>query len=356
MIQIRPFTEGDLPGLLRLWQQTAESGEVLLKSITEADFRRLFLTRPDCPDCLPVAVDPASGDLAGFAHFVTPASFPNALPGKAYLTVLMVDSRRRHEGIGSALLSWITDQLQADTLSIASVNPVNLTWRIPDTPGHDHNNMPGLDRSCPAYDFFVKKGFRPVHTEVAMYMPLAGWQISPEIGPMQARLRESGIETGIFTRPLDLDFDGMCDRVGSEYWRDVLRTELKAWKTGEPNPDPRFWPDGRKPAGPRPLLLAVHEDRIVGFTGPVDLQSSGRGWFTGICTDPLYARRGIATVLFSLLMQAFADEGAAFTTLFTGTDNRAQRIYRAAGLRPVRAFDHMILDLSKDEQNTEEST
>ena len=24
----------------------------------------------------------------------------------------------------------------------------------------------------------------------------------------------------------------MCDSVGSEYWRDVLRTEIEAWRTG----------------------------------------------------------------------------------------------------------------------------
>jgi ribosomal protein S18 acetylase RimI-like enzyme len=70
----------------------------------------------------------------------------------------------------------------------------------------------------------------------------------------------------------------------------------------------------------------------------VDKQPSGRGWFTGICTDPLYERRGIATVLFNLLMQAFIAEGAAFSTLFTGDDNHAQKVYRRAGMRVARRF------------------
>ena len=94
------------------------------------------------------------------------------------------------------------------------------------------------------------------------------------------------------------------------------------------------------------LLTAVHGSRIVAFTGPVDLQSSGRGWFTGICTDPAYEGRGIATVLFHLLMDAFMREGATFTTLFTGVENHAQKIYLRAGLRPVREFHLMTLSLS----------
>ena len=85
----------------------------------------------------------------------------------------------------------------------------------------------------------------------------------------------------------------------------------------------------------------------MGFTGPVDKQKSGRGWFTGICTDPLFERRGIATVLFNLLMQAFVEEGAAFSTLFTGTDNHAQKIYRAAGMRTVRQFSIMTMGLNQ---------
>ena len=80
------------------------------------------------------------------------------------------------------------------------------------------------------------------------------------------------------------------------------------------------------------------DDLIVGFTGPVDLQKSGRGWFTGICTDPDFGGKGIASVLFNMLMREFVDEGAQFCSLFTGLDNHAQKIYRRAGLDVVAHF------------------
>ena len=126
-----------------------------------------------------------------------------------------------------------------------------------------------------------------------------------------------------------------------EQERDVLRAETAAHLQNRPNDDPRFWADDVRPAGPRPILAAVHGDRIVGFTGPVDVQKSGRGWFTGICTDPECGGRGIATALFNLLMQSFAQRGAKFSTLFTGTENHAQKIYRRAGMAPARAFTLM---------------
>ena len=47
-------------------------------------------------------------------------------------------------------------------------------------------------------------------------------------------------------------------------------------------------------------------------------------------------------------MEAFVREGAAFATLFTGMDNHAQKIYLAAGLRPVREFRLMSLALKGD--------
>ena len=78
----------------------------------------------------------------------------------------------------------------------------------------------------------------------------------------------------------------------------------------------------------------MKDGHIIGFTGPVDRQQSGRGWFTGICVDPAYGGRGIGTVLFNLLMREFVDAGAAFSSLFTGTDNHAQKIYRRAGFEP----------------------
>lgn len=337
----------DLDAVIGLWNACVSAGEVLYYPLTQAYFTRKFIQGDGCrADNLLVAL--REGRTVGFLHGVSPLSFVGAKPGCAYLTCVLVDPACRKRGIGRALVNAFVQRMRregAETLCISSVNPVNLDWRIPGTPGHDHNNLPGADAACAGYGFLARCGFEVRYREAALYMPMSAYKPPEQMETLRRKLQAEGIRIGPYDPAWDCDFDAMCDAVGSDYWRDVLRTEIAAWKAGAPNADPRFWPDGRQPQAPRTLLIAVHDGRIVGFTGPVDLQKSGRGWFTGICTDPAYGRRGIATVLFNLLMQAFVEEGAQFSTLFTGLDNPARRIYEGAGMRPVREFHLMTMHL-----------
>ena len=341
MTTVRPLVRQDVPALITLWNQCVQEGEVLYAPMDEHLWQFKFVQTAGCdPQLLLTAEE--NGAPVGFIHGVAPGTFPGSRPQIGYLTVMLVDKRRRGQGIGKALLRELSRRLRekgAVKLMVSSLNPVNLSWRIPGTPGHDHNNMPGVDQDCAGAGFFASQGFEKLHEEVAMYRSLAQYQPPADLQARQEALRRQGIETGVYDWRAHCGFDAMCDRVGSDYWRDVLRTEIAAWESGRPNQDPRFFADDEtQPKAPRPLLTATANGQIVGFTGPVDKQKSGRGWFTGICTDPTYGGRGIATVLFTLLMQAFAQEGAAFSTLFTGTENHAQKIYLVAGMRPVRHF------------------
>lgn len=344
---IRPYEDKDFPAVQRIWNEAVDAGEVLYYPLTDTYFRKKFLLGDGCePENLLIAE--ADGQVCAFLHGVAPGTFALSRPGKSYLTCVMTARDARRKGMGTALLARFKENMRrrgAETLGVSSLNPVQLDWRIPGTPGHDHNNMPGADLECAGYGFLTRSGFVPGHEEMAMYRPLRDYALPYAIRDLQARLAREGVYTGPYDASWNCDFETMCKNVGSDYWRDVLQTEIDAWKRGAPNADARMWADGIQPNGPRTLLTAVHENRIVGFTGPVDLQKSGRGWFTGICTDPGYEGRGIGTVLFHLLMDAFTKENAQFTTLFTGTDNHAQKIYRGAGLSPVRSFVQMSMSL-----------
>lgn len=348
LMRIRSMQAADLPAVMSIWNQCVASREVLYYPLTEAYFYKKFLTGEGRdPECLLVAEE--EGRAVGMIHGVAPGSFRGGVPGEAYLTCLLVDRAFRGRGVGHALLAELKARMKsrgADRLSLSNLNPVNLDWRIPDTPGHDHNNMPGLDTGCAGYGFFLREGFQARVGNVAMYRALKDYALPPEIPAIRQRLLSEDVYTGPYNADWNCGFDRMCDRLGGAYyWRDVLRTEIQAWKEHAPNRDERMWADGVRPQGPRTLLTAVHDGQIVAFTGPVDLQKSGRGWFCGICTDPMYEKRGIATVLFHLLLQAFQEEGAQFCTLFTGFENHAQKIYLRAGMRPVRRFELTTLTL-----------
>ncbi|MBT3342319.1 MAG: GNAT family N-acetyltransferase [Gemmatimonadetes bacterium] len=329
---IRPRVAGDLAAVLRLWNDSAERGDVLLKPITAEAFAVTFEQNPSYDGAFDFVAE-VNGHVVGWISGIAkkvflPKETHQNTPG--FLTVLFVDAGHRRQGIGTALLKTLKAAFRQDgkqRLACLPTNPIDLGWTIPDTPGHDHNNAPGVDLDGPLHPFLQSAGFADGAVEVAMYLDLSRYEWAPAVSQLQEKLLAEGIQTGRYNTSLNCNFDRMCDRVGSEYWRSVLQEE-----TAKPDP--------------RPILAAIHEGYIVGFTGPVDKEASGRGWFTGICTDPEFEQRGIATVLFNLLMQEFVEVGAQFSTLFTGDSNHAQRLYARTGFDVRRRFVMMQQELA----------
>ncbi len=331
---LRPLMPSDAEDALAVFNQSCLAGEVLYKPLGKDDFLARFFEKGR----MGFAAE-TNGRLIGWAHAAAKTRF---LDGETdantplYLTLIVVDPRYRKMGVGRMLIEAVRQagrDAGKTTVAVTDRNPVHLTWLIPGANGHDHNNAPGVWEDGEGYAFLRHMGFGGGYHEISMYLNLRDYRPDAHLSQRIAALNDEGIYAGPWRPDFGCEYDLMCDRVGSEYWRNVLRTELAAWREDRPNDDPECWADGIPPKGPRTILTAVKDGHIIGFTGPVDLQASGRGWFTGICVDPSYGGRGIGTVLFNLLMQAFIAEGAAFCSLFTGSDNHAQKIYARAGLR-----------------------
>ncbi len=348
--RIISFGDGHIAPAMALMRRLREAEEFLYRPITEEDYGERFRQEGM------VAYAAMAGDaLIGWIHGSVKIRF---LPGEtpentpAYLTLLMVDPAWRRQGVGKALLDALKKafiEWGKTHLLCSGDNPVRLAWIVPGTTDHDHNNAPGVEESCMGYTFLKAQGFADVFHEVSMYMALENYQWDPQLDEKVAALKAEGIQVGRWEPSLGDEYDEMCDRVGSEYWRNVLKHEIAARRENRPCGNPDYWADGRCPKGPRVMLTATKDGHIVGFTGPVDLQKSGRGWFSGICTDPAYGGRGIASILFHYLLQEFIAEGAVFSTLFTGQTNHAQRIYARAGMRVVANFAVMSIQLSDGE-------
>ena len=339
---IREYRREDLPALSEIWNDSVKSGEVVFHPLSEEYFHTKFELNPNF-DRRYVLTAEQNGKPAGFIigmikKQLLPGETFESSPGFIVAVFVRADSRRN--GIGRALVNELEARFKADgKLSVSCGScPVDLDWTIPGTPGHDHNNVPGVDEDCQGFTFLQHLGYKVAAQEVAMYLNLKDYKPWDGLEAKRKELLDQGIYVGRYDTSLGYDYDGMCDRVHSEYWRSVLKAEIECHKKGVPNTDVRFIPNGKVPKGPRPILVATCGNAIIAQTGPVDLQESGRGWFTGICTDPLFERRGVATVLFNTLMQEFIKEGAAFSTLFTGVQNHAQKIYLRTGFRVVRHF------------------
>ncbi|MDO5022838.1 MAG: GNAT family N-acetyltransferase [Eubacteriales bacterium] len=309
----------------RIFIDSINQNEVLYLPLSEEIFSDI------CKNSLFLSAE-NNGELSGFL-------IANVLDKKAFITLIFVKKEFRNKGIGTELIVELQRILQDKSckeLCINHLNPTELSWHIPKSP-HTHNKIPGVFKESPALEFFIKNGFNITHEETAMYRDLTGFTLPEDIKNVIAALKNEGIVVGEL-KDFDIEFDGLCDRVQSEYWRASIASEIYAHKHCIGNLDSHFWADDIAPTAPRKILAATYNKHMVGFTGPVDLQKDGRGWFTGLCVDPKFGRRRIGETLFNLLLQAFTEEGAQFTSLFTGSTNPAKKIYLKAGLKPVAEF------------------
>lgn len=93
---------------------------------------------------------------------------------------------------------------------------------------------------------------------------------------------------------------------------------------------------------PYPLLVALHNDRVVGFTGPLYKEYDGRGFFAGIGVLPTYGGRKLGTMLFFMLAHELKKMGSTFMTFYTGRENHARFIYLKAGSVIVKSSIMMV--------------
>ncbi len=94
-----------------------------------------------------------------------------------------------------------------------------------------------------------------------------------------------------------------------------------------------------------PVAAAIRNGKIIGFTGPLRVQESGRGYFAGIGIHSGYRGFGLGNVLFHTLCRTLKEMGASYMTLFTGETNPAGQIYSKAGFKIVKSWADMDITI-----------
>lgn len=244
-----------------------------------------------------------------------------------YITMLIVEKESRRQGLGKEMLNALETEIksryQVEEMRIIFFNPVTLVWEVPGHPGCEHPNSPGVDVTSAAYKFFQANGYQKMATQNSYFIELKNYEFPQAMQEKEAQLNADGY----FIRPYDPEtMHGMEEMIlglNNPMWtRDIL---------GEPEPKD----------GGRPILVPEKDGVVLGFTGPLDVEPSGRGFFAGIAVDSRARGRGVAKVLFSALCRGLRGVGASYMTLFTGEENPARRIYEAAGFTIVKTWEDM---------------
>lgn len=249
----------------------------------------------------------------------------------SYVTALLVAREYRGMGLGTALLSALEAAMKTpDTkkYEFSFYNPQSLPWIVPGTPRHDHPGYPGMDMHGDGYIFMKNAGYRDYAYQNAYYHKLDGYVTPPDITEKEFSAAKLGYSVTYYDKDRHYGVAECMDAIGSPGFKSAVMNNV----CSENAP---------------PLIVAELADpdgahaRMVGFTGPVFVQPSGRGYLAGLGVHPDHRGHGLGKLLFCRLCRALKDEGADFMTLFTGETNQARNIYEAAGMHVARCFSCM---------------
>lgn len=310
---------GNVNLAFKLFQGAIDRREMLYKACTQKEFVEIFLNVVN-KEQINVSIMEAEGRAFASGCYVRTED-------RAFITMILVDEKYRRRGFGKAILEELERRLRIDNsvrkLEIVFFNPMTLEWLIPGENGCDHPNAPGVDMGSSAYLFFKNCGYRDFAVQNSYYMDLQKYHMSERIRGQESELGNKDVVITIYDEKNHWGMEEMIRRFHNPLWeRDILGEILKE-------------------DGGRPILIAAQAGRVCAFAGPLDVQSSGRGYFAGIGVDENYRGKGIAKVLFGCLCRQLKDMEAEYMTLFTGENNPARNIYEMTGFKIVRSWANM---------------
>ena len=249
----------------------------------------------------------------------------------SYVTAILVAAEYRRMGLGTALMNALEAAMKTpktEKYEFSFYNPQSLPWIVPGTPRHDHPGYPGVDMINTGYVFMKNMGYHDYAYQNSYYHKLENYVMPADIASIEEEAAKQGYAVTYYDKNRHYGAEECMDSIGSAGWKSTVLNNINT-------------------EGAPPLLIAEHIEadngtaRMVGFTGPVYVQESGRGYLAGIAVAPDHRGHGLGKLLFCKLCGALKDEGAQFMTLFTGETNKARRIYEAAGMKIVRCFSCM---------------
>lgn len=319
---ITNLTKDSIAQVVELWNSCLEG--LYYKPFTIEGFEQKFLQNPNFSyNYSYICIE--GNNIIGFINGVCKKDF---LPGETnentsgYLTMIMVHNDYRREGIGSKLLRALETAFKKagkKTSEAIFFNPINLEWYIPETNGHDHPNAPGVLKDSAGHKFLLKHGYTIRAEQNSFYMTLDKLMVSDKVNLCLENLTKKKIVIEYYNEEKHHSLNELFDDFNNELWRKEIISNVNEHKE-------------------RPVIIVSDNNEVSGFTGPLYVQPSGRGYFTGIGVKSSHSGMGIGTALFYKLCEGLRDEGAVFMSLFTGVTNPARKMYEGTGFQVVASW------------------
>lgn len=326
-MEIKKFDESLISDVVSLWNESVVPYSVYAE-FTEATFREKFLCNPlydEDGSCVVIE----NGKVIGFGNATYNNLNKEASLTPGYITCIAVDKAYWRQGIGTKVLLYLEDFLRSKGKTFVRNffgNPINLKWYIPGYVKHEHAGAPAVDFNTPYYFLLMANGYNVNGQQDAYHIDLTKYVMPQRVIDKIKENEKDGYTLTIYDEKIHYGFDELFDALGSEGWRQAIKNNLAKEK-------------------PLPILIAQKDGEILGFTGPINNEPSGRAFLAGVAIHPKVQARGLGKTMFCTLCEKSKENGSTFMTLFTGADNKARNIYMYAGLRLVRSFAIMRKDL-----------
>lgn len=319
----------NIPQVVELWNSCLDG--LYYKHFTIDSFEEKFLNNPHFSyDYSFICIEESR--VIGFVNGICkkeflPSETNENTPG--YLTMIMVHEKYRRRGIGTLLLDMLEKAfLNAGkkTSDVIFFNPINLEWIIPETDGHDHPNAPGVLKGSTGHSFLLKHGYVERAEQNSYYRTLDAFCFNDKVNQILESLTKKNIMIEYYDEERHHSLNELFDDFNNELWRMEIMSSVKEHKE-------------------RPVIIVSNNGKASGFTGPLYVQPSGRGYFTGIGVHSSCGGMGIGTALFYKLCEGLKNEGAVFMSLFTGVTNPARKMYEGAGFEIAASWVNLRKEL-----------
>ena len=244
-----------------------------------------------------------------------------------YINTFIVNKAYRRQGIGSKLLELGEAYLKEKgktSVRFVFLSGINWAWYIPYTDKHMHPGMPAVRMNSDFYIFLYHHGYAVNSIHEGFHLPLSEYELPQAVVDKMEKNKERGLFVEIYDPNKHYGVEEFCQKIEGDNpgFAYSIRYNLN-------RPEPKPW------------LCANENGRMVGWTGAMWNEDSGRGHFDGIIVDEDIRGAGLGKALFCILCYQSKLNGAQYMTFFTGLDNPARYIYLSAGFKIAQSFADM---------------
>jgi len=252
---IRNYTQNDEAALLDLWNTAGTA--MGFAPLSQDAFRTLLTGHPNfSPEYTFVLEE--QGKILGFTNGCTGDGIPKGDVRGYVSCVILAPAADTPENTG-LLLTALEDAFRKAGRQYSAVtffNPIRLPWIIPGTPGHQHNNAPGIALDLPLHDRMLALGYQESTRECAMYLNLSDFEMPAWVAEKAEKMASSGYTVARYDPEKHVGLEEMVAALGNSMWSAEIPAAGKSGAAGRPGGEPlcRLY---------RPHLPGIHRPGLL---------------------------------------------------------------------------------------------